>query len=80
MGEGKRRSTRDALYRVVPKGGSGPLWFLREGVLFLISYRNGEASIACIPASNRADPTEEQLRVFDQILKSNPSLTNSQGD
>ena len=72
MGESKRRQVQDPLYGVVPKTGvMSPLWVVHKGVLFLVGQGD---SIACLPAGNIVVPNEEQLKVLEDILDSNPSL------
>jgi hypothetical protein len=48
-----------------------PLWVVHKGVLFLVGRGD---SIACLPAGNKVTPNEEQLKVLEDILDSNPSL------
>ncbi len=72
MGEANRRKVQDPLYGVVPKTGvMSPLWVIHKGVLFLVGQGD---SIACLPAGNMVTPNEEQLKVLEDILDSNPSL------
>jgi hypothetical protein len=72
MGESSRRKAQDPLYGVVPKTGvMSPLWVVHRGVLFLVGQGD---SIACLPAGNMVVPNEEQLKVLEDILSSNPSL------